>query len=63
MLWAFKLDTRIKAQIDKDLPGLLNEAHSLSRYGLSDAQISAIGHVLGRGGDPHLDRAPRQFKS
>ena len=63
MLWVFKLDTRIKARIDNDLPGLLSGARSLTRYGLSDAQISAIGHVLGRGFDPHLERAPRQFKS
>ena len=46
MLWTFKLDTRIKAQVDHDLPDLLSGAHSLTRYNLSDAQLSALAHVL-----------------
>jgi len=46
MLRAFRLDSRIKAQIDRDLPGLLSGERSLARYDASDAQLSALAHVL-----------------
>lgn len=48
MLRAFKLDSRVKAHLDHDLPDLLDQAHSLSRYALSDAQRNALAHALER---------------
>ena len=47
MLRAFKLDSRVKADIDHDLPRLLNGEIALLRYGLSEAQRSALAQVLG----------------
>ncbi|MEO7908855.1 MAG: TIM-barrel domain-containing protein [Roseiflexaceae bacterium] len=47
MLRAFKLDTEIKADIDTDLPRLLSGEIALLRYRLSDAQASALAHILG----------------
>jgi alpha-glucosidase (family GH31 glycosyl hydrolase) len=50
LLRAFKLDSRIKVQIDSDLPSLLSGALTLDRYELSDAQMNALAHTLaGRG--------------
>jgi len=47
MLRAFTLDTTTKADIDSDLPRLLNGEIALLRYALSDAQSSALAQVLG----------------
>src|SRR5205085_4766495 len=47
MLHAFRLDSRIKADIDSDLPRLLSGEIALLRYGLSDAQRSALAQALG----------------
>jgi len=48
MLHRFKLDSGVKAHIDRDLPRLLNGEIALLGYrGLSDAQRSALGQVLG----------------
>jgi hypothetical protein len=48
MLHRFRLDSGVKAHIDRDLPRLLSGEIALLGYrGLSDAQRSALGQVLG----------------
>lgn len=46
MLQSFKTDSRLKVQIDKDLPRLLQGDVTVARYTLSEAQQSALEHVL-----------------
>src|SRR5262249_5638422 len=41
-LRAFRLDSRVKERLHRDLPGLLAGTLTLSRYELSDAQVSAL---------------------
>jgi hypothetical protein len=48
MLRAFRLDTRVKAEVWRDLPALLGGKRTLECYALSDAQAQALAHVLGR---------------
>jgi hypothetical protein len=48
MLQAFRLDTRIKAQIGDHIEQLLNGAHTPDRYELSESQLSALKHALDR---------------
>jgi alpha-glucosidase (family GH31 glycosyl hydrolase) len=47
MLRAFKLDSGVKAEIDDDVPRLLNGEIALLGYRLSEAQRSALAQVLG----------------
>lgn len=46
LLKAVRLDSRVKGQIDNELPQLLAGTASLERYPLSDAQAAALAQAL-----------------
>ena len=46
LLKSFKLDSRVKGQIDYEMPQWLAGTTSLERYPLSDAQAAALAHAL-----------------
>lgn len=46
LLRSFRLDSRVKAQIDQDLPRLLHGELSPQRYHLTDSQSSALEQLL-----------------
>ena len=49
ILRAFRVDNQVKAEIDGDLPRLLDGKLALSRYALSAAQFSALHQTLSKG--------------